>query len=285
MSKKTEFDLGNKVVQSNELIVGKWGLNASLLKLFEMAVSCIDTSKDLPSREVHMSKQDIYELFDYTSTRKYTHFREVTRELQKQVVTFNMEDGRRRDIVLIPTVEWGTKESDDLVIFKFHEDIMPFLIELQEHFTQYQIAELKFMKSQYSIVLFKYFVMEYNKRIKHSKDGIVDIYLDMRELRYITNTENIYAENSRITDKVIEVAVNEINGIGLEIPTTSYLVKYDIKRGKYNKIEGYYFSIRKRFGVEDRVFDNYTFHQSHIEKTTSITKDEFHKKYKKSSFI
>lgn len=254
MSEKHDYDLGNKVVQSNELIVGQWGLNTSLLKLFEMAVSCIDTSKDLPSREVRMSKQDIYDLFDYNSTRKYTYFREITRELQKQIVTLDMENGRKRDIVLIPTVEWGTQDSDDLVVFKFHEDIMPFLIELQEHFTQYQIAELKFMKSQYSIILFKYFVMEYNKRIKHSRDEVVEAYISLEELRFITDTQKKYSKPNSLTEKVVDVAVNEINGVGSELPTTSYLVEYDIKRGKYNRIEGYYFSIRKRVNICDRNF-------------------------------
>ena len=254
MSKKYDYDLGNNVVQSNELIVGKWGLNTNLLKLFEMAVSCIDTSKDLPNREVRMSKQDIYELFDYNSTRKYTYFRELTRDLQKQIVTINISEKRKRDIILIPTVEWGTEDSDDLVIFKFHEDIMPFLIELQEHFTQYQIAEIKYMKSQYSIVLFKYFVMEYNKRIKHSRDGIVQIYISMKEIRYITDTELKYKDNSWFTEKIIDASVNEINGVGSKLPTTSYLLKYDIKRGKYNRIEGYYFSIRKRLSIVDRKY-------------------------------
>lgn len=254
MSKKYDYNLGNKVVQSNELIVGQWGLNTSLLKLFEMAVSCINTSKDLPNREVRMSKQDIYDLFEYNSTRKYTYFRELTCELQKQIVTLNMENGRKRDIVLIPTVEWGTQDSDDLVIFKFHEDIMPFLIELQEHFTQYEIAELKYMKSQYSIILFKYFVMEYNKRIRHSQNEIVEVYISLEELRFITDTQKKYAKPNSLTEKVIDVAVNEINGVGSDLPTTSYLVKYDIKRGKYNRIDGYYFSIKKRYSIADRKF-------------------------------
>lgn len=255
VSKIYDYDLGNKVVQKNELIVGKWGMSMTHLKLFEMAVSCIDTSKDLPSREVRMSKQDIYDLFDYHTHSKYKFFREALKELQKQIVSFDLINDRKASIVLVPYVEWGTEEDDDEVLLRFSEEIMPFLISFKNgHFTQYEIAELKYLKSQYSIILFKFFVMEYNKRIKHSKDEIVEVYLSLEELRFITDTENIYKENSRITDKVVDVSVNEINGVGSKLPTTSYLVKYDIKRGKYNRIEGYYFSIRKRYNITDRAF-------------------------------
>lgn len=225
------------------------------LKLFEMAVSCIDTSRDLSSREVRMSKQDIYDLFGYHTHSKYKFFREALEDLQQQVVKFDLEKDRRASIVLVPYIEWGTKDDDDEVLLKFSEEIMPFLIDFKNgHFTQYEIAELKYMKSQYSIVLFKYFVMEYNKRIKHSRNGVVEVFVSLEDLRFITDTQKKYSKPNSLTEKIVNVTINEINGIGSELPTTSYLLKYDIKRGKYNRIEGYYFSIRRRMNITDRDF-------------------------------
>ncbi|AMC93135.1 hypothetical protein AOC36_03850 [Erysipelothrix larvae] len=79
----SDFDVPNKVAQSNELIVGRWGMNNTMLKLFEMTVFCIDTKLPLPSRKVTISKQEIFELFKYNSSYTYTVFQEHIKEFKK----------------------------------------------------------------------------------------------------------------------------------------------------------------------------------------------------------
>lgn len=256
----SDYNNGNKVVQSNQLIVGRWGLNVTQLKLFEMAVSCIDTSVPNPDRKVSMRKQDIFDLFEYNASNKYVVFQKHIKELQKQSVIINKENGKRQSIVLVPTVEWSGADDDSKVVFKFNEDIMPYLIELQDHFTQYEILELQGMASQYSIILFKYLVMEHNKRIgkpPHKAFGFVRFTMSVEELRNLTATENKYTVWKDLRVNVIEPAIQEINATREnETGKTNFLAKYELIKGRYNRVTDIVFYVRRRQTVTDNDFDN-----------------------------
>lgn len=289
-TKMSDFSNGNKVVQSNKLIVGRWGLSATQLKLFEMAVSCIDTSVPKPSREITMNKQDIFNLFEYSNNDRYVVFQRHIKELQKQSVTIDGANGKKRSLVLVPTVEWSTDNDDSKVVFKFNEDIMPYLIELQDHFTQYEILELQGMSSQYSIILFKYLVMEHNKRIgkdPHKESGYVRFVMSVDELRNVTATEKKYSVWKDLRVRVIEPAMNEINAVREnDTGKTNFLAKYELKKGRYNRVTDVVFYVRKRLSVTDNDFDNPPkvnwSNSTRAEIGNNITADDFHQKYYKA---
>ena len=77
-----KFDIENTVVQSNDLITSKWKLDRISLKLFEMAVAALDTSKENPSREVVLKKSDIFMMFHATDKDRYFRFKEHIKDLK-----------------------------------------------------------------------------------------------------------------------------------------------------------------------------------------------------------
>ena len=284
----SDYNDSNKVAQSNSLIVGRWGMNTVQLKLFEMAVSCIDTSKPIPDRKVTVSKQDIFKLFEYNSKNKYVVFQNHVKELQKQSVTFTDYKGKKRSMVLVPTVEWGTDDEDNLVTFYFNEHLMPYLIELQGHFTQYEILELKGMASQYSIILFKYLVMVHNKNIgkkPHSENGYVKFVMSVDELRNVTATENKYKVWKDLRTRVIEPAMNEINAVrDNDTGKTNFLAKYELIKGRYNKVTDIAFYVRKKRGTFDNSFDSpladkYDVNAPRSNDDSKMSADDFHRGY------
>lgn len=284
----SDFNEGNYVAQHNDLIVGRWGLNNTQLKLFEMAVSCIDTSVPNPKREVTISKQDIFNLFEYNSTDRYVIFQKHIKELQKQSVTINDYKGKKQSIVLVPTVIWGTDDKDDRVVMKFNEDIMPYLIEMQGHFTQYEILELKGMASQYSIILFKYLVMMHNKNISkapHKNKGYVKFVMSVDELRNVTATENKYKVWKDLRVNVIEPAMNEINAVrDNDTGKTNFLAKYELIKGRYNKVTDIAFYVRKKRGTFDNSFDTpikdkFDVNAPRSSDESKMSADDFHRGY------
>ena len=286
----SDFRESNHVAQSNELIVSRWGLSNTLLKLFEMAVSCIDTSKPIPSRKVTLNKQDIFNLFEYNSTDRYVVFQRHIQQLQGQKVI--LQDGdKKRSVVLVTTVEWGEGDDDNEVSFYFNEHIMTHLIELHDHFTQYEILELKGMKGQYSIPLFKFLVMEHNKKInksEHAKNGYVKTEISLENLRYITATENKYKDFRNFKRRVLDSSINEINAIRDNgTGKTNILVKYETVHGKYNRTIAINFFVRRKQTAFDNDFDNprenpyktLDVNAPRSIDTNKISADQFHKQY------
>src|SRR5574337_629033 len=104
-----------------------------------------------------------------------------------------------KSIVPIPFVEWNS--YNDEVKIEFHREIMPYLIELKEKFTQYALSDLVDLNSKYSIILYKWLSMNYNQYEHYIVKGgrreeQVEAYrnpsISIRELRQITDTINAY---------------------------------------------------------------------------------------------
>ena len=235
-----KFDLGNMVVQHNELIEAKWTMDRISMKLFEMAVSAIDVSKEKISKEVEVAKEDIFTMFKSDSGDRYTRLREHLENLQKQTILFNKNNNRKEMITAVTKTVWYTDESNPNVVIQFHEDIMPYLVNLKERFTQYPIGDLMDLKSKYSIIIYKLLKMNTWKDSK--------ITYTIKDLRRITDTEKEYSRFEAWERRVIKSAVEEING-----GFTSMLVAYQkVYSGK--RVVAIEFKTRKRLSNRDNDF-------------------------------
>lgn len=196
-----EFKLTNKVVQSNDLIASLNKLDRTTFKLFEMAVSCIDTSN--PKQEVELSKKDIFLFFNMKNENKYTRMEAIMKRLSQQGIVLDLANDEKILINVTSTLRWGVKDNNDAVIIKFNDSIMPFLVDLKSNFTQYQITEIKSLKSKYSLIMFKWLLMKFNQ---HQYNPIID----MDELRELTNTVDEYSDFRHFDRRVLQKATSEI---------------------------------------------------------------------------
>lgn len=196
----SDFNLTNKVVQDNNLIQAINKLDRTTFKVFEMAVSCIDTKN--PKQEIVLKKSDIFNFFELKSRDKYTRMEQVMKRLSQQGIVLNLPDKRKRLINVTSTLEWG--ENTDTVEIRFNADIMPYLIDLKSNFTQYQITEIKGLNSKYSLILFKWLMMKHNSYQKTPE-------ISMEELRELTDTVNEYTDFRNFDTKVLKVSEKEIN--------------------------------------------------------------------------
>ena len=194
-----------KVVEHNSLITSIAKMDKTPLKMFELAVSCINTEEPPKDNIIYLSKAELFTFFKVDDSNKHTRFKQAIELMQKQAF-FQIKEVKDKgyemtSIVPIPTVKWNSYNDD--VMIQFNQFIMPYMIDLKAEFTQYKISELKELNSKYSIILYRWLSMNYNQYEHYNVKGgrraeQVENYrkpsISVKELREITDTVNEYKE-------------------------------------------------------------------------------------------
>ena len=256
-----------KVVEHNSLITSIAKMDKTPLKMFELAVSCINTEEPPKDNTVYLSKRDLFAFFKVSDNDKHSRFKQAVEKMQKQAFfQIKEEQGKGfkfKSIVPIPYVEWT--DYNDEVKIEFHREIMPYLINLKKNFTQHALSDIAELNSKYSIILYRWLSMQYNQYEHYSVKGgrraeQVEAYrnpsISIKELRIITDTVNSYKQFTRFNNDVLKTPLDEINA------HTSFNVTYDkIKKGR--SIDSIVFHIEKKrkaddnsYKLEDKVYQD-----------------------------
>ncbi|MDM5145239.1 Replication initiation protein [Lactococcus lactis] len=239
-----------KVVEHNSLITSVAKMDKVPLKIFELAVSCIDTEEPPKDNTVYLSKTDLFAFFKVSDNDKHSRFKEAIEKMQKQAFfQIKEEQGKGfkfKSIVPIPYVEWT--DYHDEVKIEFHREIMPYLINLKKNFTQHALSDIAELNSKYSIILYRWLSMQYNQYEHYSVKGgrraeQVEAYrnptITVKELRVMTDTVNEYKRMFQFTEWILEKPLAEINA------HTSFNVSYEkVKKGR--SIDSIVFHIEKK---------------------------------------
>ncbi|MCT1228119.1 RepB family plasmid replication initiator protein, partial [Lactococcus lactis] len=239
-----------KIVEHNDLITSVAKMDKTPLKIFELAVSCIDTENLPKDNTIYLSKAELFTFFKVDDSNKHSRFKQAVENMQKQAY-FEIKEVKGKgykmtSIVPIPTVSWT--DYDDKVMIRFNQDIMPYLIELKEKFTQYALSDIMELNSKYSIILYKWLSMNYNQYEHYSAKGgrreeQVEAYrnpsISIQELRTMTDTIKTYKKFSMFEIRVLKESLAEINA------HTHFKVSYEkVKKGR--SIDSIVFHITKK---------------------------------------
>ena len=239
-----------KVVEHNSLITSIAKMDKTPLKMFELAVSCIDTEKPLENNTVYLSKRDLFAFFKVSDNDKHSRFKEAIEKMQKQAFFQIKEEAGKGfkfiNIVPIPYVEWT--DYNDEVKIEFHREIMPYLVNLKKNFTQHALSDIAELNSKYSIILYRWLSMNYSQYEHYSTKGgrraeQVENYrnpsITVKELRVITDTVNEYKRFDSLETWILKKPLEEIND------HTSFNVSYEkVKKGR--SIDSIVFHIDKK---------------------------------------
>ena len=236
--KNSDFKDSNLIVQSNELIQQtNWNINAIPLKIFKTLISCIDTKNPPIDNKIIILKKELYDLLG--SNENYQYLEHQIKSLQSKVVKLKKENGDILSLSLLPSVLW--KKSSDEIICKFSDELMPYLINLKENFTKYNVLEIKGFSSKYGLILYEYLLSEKYKNLAEKR-----YTLEMSYLRKITGTEKKYNDFRNFEKKVLKVAIDDIN-------TAVVSILVDYKKIKYGrKVEYIKFQIRNRNSCQEK---------------------------------
>ncbi|KSU15702.1 RepB [Lactococcus lactis subsp. lactis] len=247
-----------KVVEHNSLITSIAKMDKTPLKMFELAVSCIDTEKPLEDNTVYLSKKDLFAFFKVSDNDKHSRFKEAVEKMQKQAF-FKIKEKKEHgfefeNIVPIPYVKWT--DYHDEVLIRFSPEIIPYLVNLKKNFTQHALSDIAELNSKYSIILYRWLSMNYNQYEHYSVKGgrradQVESYrnpsISVKELRIMTDTINEYKDMNNFTKKVLNKPLEEMNA------HTSFNVTYDkVKKGR--SIDSIVFHITKKRKADDNSY-------------------------------
>lgn len=240
-----------KTVEHNDLVTSVAKMDKVPLKFFELAVSCLNTEKPPEDNTVFLSKKTLFNFFKAEDNDKHARFKNVLTTLHRQSIFEVREEDSKgkwkfKIISPISSSEWN--DYNDTVAIKFTDDIMPYLIDLKRNFTQYLITDIMELNSKYSIILYKWFSMNYNqyetykdsaKRTKKQVEQMNNPYIDLQELRRMTNTLSEYKRIFDFEKNVLKAALREITQY------THFTISYDkIKQGR--SVVGIQFHIKKK---------------------------------------
>ncbi|APR29438.1 RepB family plasmid replication initiator protein [Pediococcus acidilactici] len=244
-----------KVVEHNSLITSIAKMDKTPLKMFELAVSLIDTDNPPKDQTVYLSKRELFAFFKVTDHDKHSRFKEAIEKMQKQAF-FQIKKEQDKgfkfvSIVPIPYVEWT--DYHDEVLIRFSPEIMPYLINLKTNFTQHALSDISELNSKYAIILYRWLSMNYNQYEHYSVKGgrreeQVESYrnptMSMRDLREMTDTVKDYQRIDNFEKRVLKAGLDEINA------HTSFSVTYEkIKKGR--SIDSIVFYITRKHVADD----------------------------------
>ncbi|MFL2020344.1 MAG: RepB family plasmid replication initiator protein [Staphylococcus saprophyticus] len=244
-----------KVVEHNSLITSIAKMDKTPLKMFELAVSLIDTENPPEDHTVYLSKREMFAFFNVDDSNKHSRFKEAIEKMQKQAF-FQIKKEHDKgfkfvSIVPIPYVEWT--DYNDEVKIEFHREIMPYLINLKTNFTQHALSDIAELNSKYAIILYRWLSMNYNQYDHYSVKGgrrekQVESYrnptMSMQDLRQMTDTVDEYKRFYNFEKWVLKEPLSEITN-----HTTLNITYEKIKKGR--SIDSIVFHITKKTMADD----------------------------------
>ena len=244
-----------KVVEHNSLITSIAKMDKTPLKMFELAVSLIDTENPPQDQTVYLSKRELFAFFKVNDNDKHSRFKQAIERMQKQAF-FQIKKEQDKgfkfiSIVPIPYVEWT--DYNDEVKIEFHREIMPYLINLKNNFTQHALSDIAELNSKYAIILYRWLSMNYNQYEHYSFKGgrrqdQIDSYrnpeISIRDLREMTDTIDEYLDFRNFEKRILKNGIEEITN------HTTFNVTYEkVKKGR--SIDSIVFHITKKQVADD----------------------------------
>lgn len=243
--------LDNRIVsEHNDLIRSTANMTSLSLKLFEIAVSAMDSREKQPSHEVRINKEQIYNALGIKGTSKNQQLSKALNTLRKssnfEITT--EQNGEIHDIGITPVYYADNNYSSDYAVIRFAPEILPFITDLKKNFTQYQLNDILHLRNKYAVSMYRWFTMNYRqyeyyansgKRREDQIEKYANPEITLEELRKLTGTEKKYSAFYDVRRYIIDPICNEIT------KHTKYNITYDrIKSGR--KVVAIKFHISKK---------------------------------------
>jgi plasmid replication initiation protein len=211
MKPTKKFVQNNAVVsKGNELIMAKYSLNPTQMKLFLKVISYINPQDDSTFKIYKIKIRDLIEE-EILTENAYSRLKKYTKEMKKvPVLILNRPD---LDVDLFASVEYYKDEG--IVEFEFSQKLKPYLVSLSQY-TKYELRNVLYLKSTAIIRLYE--ILK-----QFGSVGYRDV--DVEQLMFILDCEKYaYANFKR---NVLEKGKKEL------MENTDLMFTYrEVKKGK-----------------------------------------------------
>lgn len=190
------------VVKGNDIIQkSRFSLSSQQQKILLSMISMIKPD-DSAVKTYSFEIQEFCRLcnIDWSNGGNYIAIKQALYGIDKQVMWIK-EPEKKRDTRLRWLNELYIDEGSGEIVFSFHKDMFPYLLDLREKYTQYNLINVLPMRSKYAIRLYE---------LLKSYEGMRSITLTLEVLKARLDAEN-YINFKDFRRRVLEKAVEEIN--------------------------------------------------------------------------
>jgi plasmid replication initiation protein len=187
-----EQGMTNFVITSNDLIEAKYNYSLWEKRVFVYMISTMKRD-DTGFKPVRIYIRDLMRFFGTQSNNDYSVIRAIPETISQKpfyVPYHSKEGGKRWSIINVLSIgtqpEIGDRsEGNAYIELKFNSDLMPYLLELKEKFTKYDIRNITGLKSIYSIRLYEYL------KENEFRKGLFEVSIDeLKDMFYMSAKDN-----------------------------------------------------------------------------------------------
>lgn len=229
--------LERRVVKSNDLIQkSRFNLSLQQQKIVLYLISMI-TPYDEEFKLYEFSIQEFCRIcgIETNSGKHYTTLKAAIKEIADKSLWIELEGEES-------LLRWIAKpyinKRDGVIKIRLDEDMRPFLLQLKDNFTSYEIIWTLHFKSKYTIRLYELIKsIHFHDLEEYTREYTVE------NLRRLLGVKESYNTWQRLNDRVLSPAVREINENSDKI-----VIMTPIKKGRaYEKVK---FTIKSKDSLE-----------------------------------
>ena len=203
------------VVKSNAIIQkSRFSMTTQQQKIILFLVSKIKPNEEV-CHPYTVSVREFCKVcnIDFNNGKNYINIKTAIKEVADKSIWLTLPNGKERLLRWLDRVELD--KNNGMIEVRFSTDMMPFLLDLKEKYTQYQLDNILPMKSKYGIRLFELLKSYANM------DKVLTLSID--ELKKRMDCEN-YTRFPDFRRNALERAVEDINCY------TDLVVRYELKK-------------------------------------------------------
>ena len=189
-------------VVANEIIKGKQRMTLREMQLLQIVISQIVKS----DTELCTYTTTVTELAHFLGIHQRSLYRDldqITDKLLSRIIKINV-DGVYTKFQWLSKCSYNTNTKK--ITLKLHEDLKPYLTELERFYSQIKIETLLSFSSYYTVRLYQLLVCNWGE---HEQE---EYYLSCDELRdFFQVEETKYKQNADLIKKTIKFALDELN--------------------------------------------------------------------------
>lgn len=187
----------NLIVKSNKLIEARYSLSLNEQKIILYAASKLDTSKD-SFNTLELETREFMELLN-TTVFRYTEIKELVTGLMSKQVRIETD---KDDLVANWVSSIYYVKNSGVIELEFSHRLIPYLLQLKERFTRYQLKNILYLKNKHSVRIYE--LMKQYQTIGHRTFTI-------EELKELLMLEDKYNQFRDFNKSVIKQSMDEIN--------------------------------------------------------------------------
>lgn len=224
------------VIQHNNLVEANYRLSLQEKRLMLFLMSKIKKEENY-FLKIDVSISELSNIIGLDKKNMYRDMAKVTKNMIGRVLSIrNLDENYLLQLPWIASAKYSY--GDGIIHFKISEELSPYLLKLQDHFTVIRLSDLMKFKSIYAIRIYE--LLKQYESIGHRKIALDQLRLSCG----IPENRLNLMSNFRI--KVLDIAKREIN------EKSDILIEFDFVK-RVRKCVGIEFSIKRNpnYGKED----------------------------------